>query len=437
MEDWIFRKIGGTASGSHLTRDALRQYQAEKLRETVAYAGQNSPFYRARLADFPVETLQTPEDVSRLPFTTAQDIRKAPLKFLCVSQSDISRMVTLKTSGTTANPKRLCFTAQDLELTVDFFAHAMRSFVKPGQRVLILLPGEQPDSVGDLLRRGLDRIGVDGIVSGPVADPAQTADTILKQEIDGLVGIPTQVLQLVRTDGVKKIPAGRIKSVILSTDYVPEAVKKTLESAWGCRVFNHYGMTEMGYGGGVECHAQCGYHFRDADLLMEIVDPATGQPKQDGEYGEAVFTTLTRHGMPLIRYRTGDLTRFLPDPCPCGTVLKRMEPVRGRIAGSIALKNGQMLTVRDLDERLLTLPELLNYQAEITRENGLDLLRISVYTSAGNDPQLAETIRQTVSGIPAIQAALNESVLSVGEIQFSPENWFTTGMKKRKIEDRR
>ena len=97
-------------------------------------------------------------------------------------------------------------------------------------------------------------------------------------------------------------------------------------------------MTEMGLGGGVECQARRGYHLREADLYFEIVHPQTGEPVTEGETGEIVFTTLTRQGMPLIRYRTGDLSRFIPGQCPCGTTLRTLEKVTRRLSGKVAFK---------------------------------------------------------------------------------------------------
>ena len=104
------------------------------------------------------------------------------------------------------------------------------------------------------------------------------------------------------------------------------SVRRRLEGALGCRVYDHYGSTEMGYGGALACGQGPGLHLREADLYFEVVDPATGRPLPEGAFGELVFTTLTRRGMPLVRYRTGDLTRFLPGACPCGCPLRRIAP---------------------------------------------------------------------------------------------------------------
>ena len=118
--------------------------------------------------------------------------------------------------------------------------------------------------------------------------------------------------------------------MLLSADYVSPACRELLKESWGCAVFEHYGMTETGLGGAVSCEAHYGYHPREADLLFEIVDPATGRPLPPGERGELVFTTLTRRAMPLIRYRTGDFSRFFPEPCPCGTGLLTLDWVGDR-----------------------------------------------------------------------------------------------------------
>jgi len=125
-------------------------------------------------------------------------------------------------------------------------------------------------------------------------------------------------------------PGLRLKAVLLSTDHVPLSLTRAVEQAWHCRVFNHYGMTETGLGGGVECEARRGYHLREADLYVEIVEPDGALPVPDGEPGEVVVTTLTRTGMPLIRYRTGDLSGSSRDRAPAAA---RCAPWNGSPAG--------------------------------------------------------------------------------------------------------
>jgi len=421
LEPWIKTKIGLPATQS-LTRAALESYQLRKLQEAVAYAQRHSPFYRHSLQGVCGEELTSLADISRLPFTTAADLREDELRFLCVSQGEIERVVTLHSSGTTAPPKRLHFTAEDLELTVDFFHHGMATLVKSGERVLILMPGELPGSVGDLLVKGLRRMNAAGIVHGLVRDAGAVLDRIVTEEIDCLVGLPVQVLALARHPDAVRIPPGRLKSILLSADFVPSAIVRELTAVWGAAVFNHYGMTEMGLGGALECRHLCGYHLREADLYFEVVDPESGYPLPEGELGEVVFSTLTRSGMPLIRYRTGDLARFLPDPCPCGTVLRRLEQVQGRLAGEVRLGSGYRLNITELDEALFPLPFLLDYQPVVSNRDGLTCLDIAIETQSCADGEAPSLVRRALLEVPAVGRAVADGrlvVVTVGRGAFA------------------
>jgi phenylacetate-coenzyme A ligase PaaK-like adenylate-forming protein len=411
----------------------LESYQLLKLRETIALAREASPFYRKQLAGS--ADVQSFEDLAGLPFTVPADLQEDERRFLRVSPREIERVVTLQTSGTTAAPKRLHFTADDLERTVDFFHHGMATMVQPGDRVLILMPGELPGSVGDLLVKGLARLDVEGIVYGLVRDAGAVLDEIVKRKVNCLVGIPVQLLAVARHPATLMIPTGQLRSVLLSADYVPDAIVREISRVWGVEVFNHYGMTEMGLGGGVECAHLCGYHLRDADLLVEIVDPVSCEPLPDGVAGEVVFTTLTRQGMPLIRYRSGDLARFLPEPCPCGTVLRRLDRVSGRIAGTVHLGVDHRLNIADLDEVLFPLPFILNYQAAVGRRDSGNELSINVATTAVLTGENSGLLHRALLEAPAVRRAVAAGALRIGTIgcgQFQP-----SASIKRSIIDRR
>ncbi len=423
LEPWIAAKTGC----SPLTRGGLACWQLHRLRETVRRVREHSPFYRGRLKDCGVPIGGLP-DIARLPFTTADDLRAGAQRFLCVSQSEIQRVVTLPTSGTTGAPKRLYFTAADLESTLEFFAAGMSAFTGPGDRVLILLPGEAPDSAGNLLARALARIGAAGIIHGPVRDASQTLSFMKEKAVTGVVGMPVQVLGLARSSSGRAIA---VNSAVLTSDYVPNSLCRAVEEAWGCRAYHHYGMTETGLGGGVDCAARQGYHLREADLYIEIVDPETGAPLPDGRTGEIVFTSLIRTGMPLIRYRTGDMARMLPEPCPCGTILRCMEHVRGRIGRGVALANGSRLGLPDLDEALFAVDGLLNYRAEAVCGPAVCRLRLHASAVPGSRAEQSAALREALHNALPLQAAFLDGSLVLEPVSYCAPQQLDTGLDKR------
>lgn len=213
--------------------------------------------------------------------------------------------------------------------------------------------------------------------------------------------------------------------MLLSTDHVPDAIKRAIETMFGRSVYNHYSMTEMGLGGGVECEAQRGYHLREADMYFEIIDPDTGKVKPDGEYGEVVFTTLTRRGMPLIRYRTGDVSRFMTEACPCGTRLKTLERITQRLSGRV-LVGAHYLTMPDLDEALFAIDGVLNFTATMTNDNGHDCLNLAV--KIADDRRVMRLIQAITAAVP-YASSFDRRVSSIDSIPPS--------MTKRTIIDRR
>ena len=163
--------------------------------------------------------------------------------------------------------------------TADFFTPGMAYMTEPGQLVTVFMEGEQVYSIGGLLRIALERREISTRVHGFVHDLKEAEQAA--QGADCLVGVPGQMALL-----AEAAPKLRPKTVLLSGDYVPQSVVRRLESIWECEVFQHWGMTETGYGGGVECGAHCGYHLRDADLMIEIIHPETGESVPNGTWGK-------------------------------------------------------------------------------------------------------------------------------------------------------
>ena len=342
LDRWLARQCGACSAGE--LPGKLAAAQAALLRSTLRQA-QRGAFYARHLRECDLD-ITSVDDLERLPFTTAEDLRNWG-DFLCVSQGDVQRMVTLHTSGTTGLPKRLAFTDADLARTRDFFAVGMRQLVGAGQRLAVLLPGaERPDGVADLLRQALSAAGVEVLAPPPEVHAAPSADTgtraepgkVLAQWLEQakphcLVAAPAQLALLLKYFPDRG-PEG-LAGILTSAEPLDDALGMALRRAWQCEILDHYGLTETAYGCAVECPAHQGFHVRELDVLIEIVDISGHKVLAQGEEGEVVITTLQRHAMPLVRYRTGDVACLLPAPCACGSPLRRLGPVRGRIERKI------------------------------------------------------------------------------------------------------
>ena len=398
--------------GKRVDRQMLERYQLDKLSETIRFAFTNSPFYRKHLGKSAAAGIRTLGDLTSLPFTTATDLRSCGAQMLCVSQSRINRVVTLDTSGTVGDPKRLWFTAEDQALTVDFFQAGMSTLTRPGDRVLILLPGRRPGSVGDLLAQALTGMGMTPLSYDWVGNLADAANVVQRERVDSVVGSPVQVLALARYSAELGGSAPGPRTVLLSTDYAPRSLVREVEKLWGCRVFDHYGMTEMGFGGGVECEARSGYHLRETDLFFEIVDPQTGERLPDGCEGEVVFSTLTRRGMPLIRYRTGDLSRILPAPCACGSSLKRLDRLSGRLDSILRLPTCGALRLSEFAEAVFAAPGVLDYAVTVVPGKERLTLEVSVWT-LGSPAATQTTVLEELERIGSLREAREAGQLVV------------------------
>ena len=427
LENWLKSRLGQ----ERLSQELLETFQLDLLNETLLHARKNSPFYRQRLKDGPDLPLTDLSRIAELPFTTAEDLRQHHLQMLCVSLGDVARVVTMQTSGTSSSPKRLYFNESDLERTMDFFHQGLTSFVDPGQEILILFPSTKPDSLGDQLKRGASRIPATAHIHWPVLDLESILGEIRDRQIDCLAGAPAQIFALCRHEQYgRRLKPNPLKSVLLSTDYIPQAVADEIRNVWGCSVFEHYGMTEMGLGAALECDAHQGYHLREADLLVEVIDPVTGRPLPPGIDGEVVFTTLARQAMPLIRYRTGDRAAWMNPPCDCGTFLRRLGKVRGRLADLSSTRSP--FSMPQLDEAILALPGIYSFQAALRKEGGADVLDLNVFCQGRRSGPLKEEI----------PAALTPLLTKPGHDAFSVSitthplealRWDSTGMIKRTI----
>jgi phenylacetate-coenzyme A ligase PaaK-like adenylate-forming protein len=323
---WLAEKLENPAP----SRAALDAHQLQKLRETLAQS-LRSRHYRERFRNLDFRGSTAAEVLQTLPFSSPSELRAEPLAFLAVPPDAAERVVTLPTSGTTGNPKRVYFSASELENTAHFFQFGMQNIARRGGRVMLFMRGGEPSGfaasggVCDLVTRAVARFDCSAVTYGEVGDAQLARAALVESGADCAVGVAAQMLKIARLPGRQP----RLKSVLLSADNIPAETVVELETRWNCEVFRHYGMTETAFGGAVDCAEHAGMHLREPDMLFEIIDPLTGAVLPDGERGEVVLTTLTRRVMPLVRYRTGDFSRIIPGVCPCGCLLKRLDTVEG------------------------------------------------------------------------------------------------------------
>ncbi len=315
--------------------EAVAAWQMRELRRTLAWARRASPFHAGRLAGLGLERLRHPTDLALLPRMEAADLAAPGL--LSVSQDEVARVVTLATSGSSGPPKRLLFSEADLARTLDFFCVGMGTLAGLDDAALVLLPGRRDQGVADLLSRALPGLGARAVLPSEGWTPADLSGLLEAGAATCLIAAPTQLRALLAHAGASAACRRCLRAVLASGEPLPPDLRAEVELAWSCEVFDHWGMTETGYGGGVECSAHSGYHLREADLLVEVADCRTGAPLPAGEQGEILVTTLGERALPLVRYRTGDAARLLPGPCPCGSTLRRLGPVLGRLAAGGAI----------------------------------------------------------------------------------------------------
>jgi phenylacetate-coenzyme A ligase PaaK-like adenylate-forming protein len=262
---------------------------------------------------------------------------------------------------------------------------------------MICLPGKTEFGVSNLLELGIRKFGGLATVYGARADPDDAVRFMADLAPHCIVGIPVQVLALAERHGIRR-RENKLEAVLLTADYAAESLKRRILRELGCRVLNHYGSTEMGYGGALECELQNGLHIRETDLYFEIIDPQSGRVLPRGAEGEVVFTTLSRRGMPLIRYRTGDFAAFIPGKCGCGQLSTRITSPWRRCGGAMRLRD-RFVTMPELDEILFSDRQVMDYSASVMEASENEAsLKLLVWTLE-EDRHWGSALRNRLSSV--------------------------------------
>ncbi len=383
--------------------EELEDIQTKGLQWTVNHAYNGSETYRGKLdaAGIKPHEIRGLDDLKRLPFTTSQDLAEGyPFPLVCVPMSDVVRLHA--SSGTTGKRKVLCYTQKDIDDWAHFFARCYEmAELTPEDRVQICV-GYGVWTAGVGFQLGCERFGAMTVPAGPGNLEMQME---FLMDFQSTVMCCTASMGLLLAEEVERRGLGKkinLKKMIYGSERSSDAMRQRIKDLLKLSdMYDIPGMTELyGPGTGLECRAHRGMHYWADYYIVEILDPDTLDPVPPGEVGEMVVTTLRKEAVPLIRYRTRDLTSLIPEPCSCGSLLPRHERILGRsddmfIIRAVNVYPGQ------IDGVLSNLPGIgSEYQVIIDRTNGKDTMILRVErgreADVSTDAQTAALVKESV-----------------------------------------
>ena len=383
------------------TAEELKAHQLKGLKWTVRHAYEGSPVYRSRLEEAGVHPgdIRSLEDLNRLPFTMANDLKEGyPFPLLSVPFDQVVRMHA--SSGTTGKRKVLCYTQKDIDDWTHFFARCYEmAGLSPEDRVQIAV-GYGIWTAGISFQLGCEAFGAMAVPVGPGNLDMQCQFLV---DFGSTVMCCTASMGLLMAEEINRRGLRdqiSLKRMIFGSERASDAMRDRIQTLLGVEhMFDIPGMTELyGPGTGLDCSYHTGIHYWADYYILEILDPDTLEPSPEGEIGEMVVTSLSKEAVPLIRYRTRDLTRMIPGTCPCGSILPRHDRLLGRsddmiIFRAVNIYPGQVDHVLSGIEGIGS-----EYQIIVDRkEDGRDHMRIKVEAAQGVDATQFEGLENRIS----------------------------------------
>ena len=403
-----------------MTREQIESLQVERLKETVKRC-MNNPFYKARLkkAGVTPENITSVDDIRRIPFTTKQDLRDTyPFGLASAPLTECVRLHS--SSGTTGNPTVILHTQKDLDEWANQVARNLWMVGLRPNDVFQNSSGYGMFTGGLGFQYGAERLGM-------LTVPAAAGNSLrqIKFMTDfgttALHAVPsyvTRLYEVMQEQGVDPRKDTKLKVLAIGAEPHSEEQRKRIEKMMGVKAYNSFGMSEMcGPGVGFECKEQNGLHFWEDYYIVEIVDPETLEPVPDGEIGELVLTSIRREAMPLLRYRTRDLTRVLGRGCPCGRNHVRLDRMKGRSDDMMVLRGVNIFPIQ-IEKILMQFKELAsNYLITLTTDENNDNMTVEVEI----EDLFTDDYQKLIELQKNVKRALKDEILLTPHVKLVPK----------------
>lgn len=364
-----------------MSREEMRKLQSYRLKNVVEHIYHNSPFYRKKMQEMDItpNDIQSIDDIVKLPFTVKQDLRdNYPFDLMAVPMSEIVRLHA--SSGTTGKPIVVGYTRKDLSVWSEAVARCLTAYGVTKNDMVQVSYGYGLFTGGLGAHAGIETIGgtVIPMSSGNTQKQIQLMHDFGAKALACTPSYALYLAEAIRESGIP-LDEFQLRIGIFGAEPWTENMRKELEEKLNIKAYDIYGLTEIcGPGVGGECECQNGTHLWEDHFFPEIIDPHTMQPVEPGQPGELVFTTLTKEGMPMIRYRTRDLTSLNYEKCECGRTTVRMSRIMGR-SDDMMIIRGVNVFPSQVESVLLELPEFEPYYFMVVdRVNNTDTLQVQV-----------------------------------------------------------
>lgn len=412
--------------------DQLHELQLKRLKQTVRHC-MNAPFYQKEFQKRGItpDDIQSLEDIRKLPFTTKEDLRENyPFGLSCIPLKDCVRLHS--SSGTTGNPTVVLHSQKDLDEWANAVARCLWMVGSRPEDIFQNSAGYGMFTAGLGFQYGAEKVGM---LTVPAAAGNTTRQIKFIKDFGTTVlhAIPSyasRIYDVMKEEGVDPQKDTQLRVLCIGAEPHSEEQRKRIENQLGVKAYNSYGISEMmGPGVAFECPEQNGLHIWEDYFIVEIIDPVTLEPVPDGQLGELVLTTINREAMPLLRYRTRDLTRFLPGECPCGRHHRRIDRLQGRSDDMIILKGVNIFPIQ-IEKILLKFKELsTDYFIVIDTKDGNDIMTIEVEINQ----MFTDDFIRLQNLEKEITRQLKDEILITPKVRLVPKGTLVTSDEKKAV----